>query len=820
MVSFRSTLLTAVVGAASLAGLGEAIPHRLPTFSKRQASGALSDTDILQFALTLEHLESAFYAQGFQKFPESDFSALGLKPEQIVALKKVGETEATHVTVLTDVLKKAGANPVQPCEYDFKFTTAADMVGTAKILEAVGVSAYLGAAPLVQSKDILAAAASIVTVEARHQTFIRAASGDAFPVPQAFDAALGPQSVFTLASQFIKSCPEGSNLAFTAFPSLVIVNAQDIKAGTPLNLATGSNAADAKFCAFTAGGVGTVFAPLNNGACTVPDALAGEVYVQLTKSGDGNKLDESTVVAAGGTGRWIEVSMTNCMGSATRPETLVWRPNDFLVPVKLCNGSNQIEEDDPGSIFEFLGPWNAEVKESEKEVVIEFRSSAAIGEELIKYSATQPLLNLESSFIEWENAIILGHPTYPFHRNWVPDKALSPLPPSEIFRIIDPTISLLLVPRCDVRVYGEFESLTKPLLESFGINCPAPEDQIIVPCHAEQVPGVLEDFPRARIIKSVRGRAKCQSSIRTVTITNYKFDLKFSLGYRIGSVYRQFGGPNIPSNMNRAKLLSQILPENMWVLEDIAGVTGNVEKMDHHSACRLACVVRENLTSKADARGEALIVSAALMEKPYDDCRTYAEILFGLDTKAKKVEWFTSYIKCLLPLALHPQRYYGISLEAHAQNMVARFSRSTGEISGFAIRDMGGVRGHTSTLEKHGLLTDDLGKICIDDMDLILDKTHETLIQNNIGYLLYTLGLEESDNGSDIWEIVRSVLSETLDVENDATGSQIYKHFTKEKMPFKCYLRRRMAASFRETVHSAEDISRDIPNHIAERSPC
>ncbi|KAF3940919.1 hypothetical protein ABW19_dt0202984 [Dactylella cylindrospora] len=295
MVSFRSTLLAAMVGAASFVGFGSAIPHRMPTHSKRQATGALTDTDILQFALTLEHLEAAFYSQGFAKFPESDFAALGLTPEQIVALKKVGETEATHVTVLMSALMSAGATPVQPCQYDFKFTTAADMVGTAKILEAVGVSAYLGAAPLVSDKAILAAAASIVTVEARHQTFIRGAAGD-LPVPQAFDAALGPQSVFTLASQFIVACPAGSDLGFTAFPSLVILNAQSVAAGTPLTLAD-PNVASASFCAFTAGGVGTVFVPLAGGACTVPANLAGEVYVQLTSKGDGNVVDETTVVA-------------------------------------------------------------------------------------------------------------------------------------------------------------------------------------------------------------------------------------------------------------------------------------------------------------------------------------------------------------------------------------------------------------------------------------------------------------------------------------------------------------------------------------------
>jgi len=287
--------LTVLVGVSSLFGGSNAIPHKLPTHSKRAATGALTDLDILQFALTLEHLEAAFYSQGFQKFPDADFTALGLSTEQIAALKKVGETEATHVEVLMSVIMSVGATPVQPCEYDFKFTTAADMVATAKILEAVGVSAYLGAAPLVNDSAILSAAASIVTVEARHQTFIRLAAGDV-PVPQAFDAALGPGSVFTLAAQFIVSCPAGSDLGFTPFPSLVITNAGSLTAGAPLTLAN-PDVPDAAFCAFTAGGVGTIFVPLESGSCSVPGNIAGEIYVQLTSKGDGNAVDESTVVA-------------------------------------------------------------------------------------------------------------------------------------------------------------------------------------------------------------------------------------------------------------------------------------------------------------------------------------------------------------------------------------------------------------------------------------------------------------------------------------------------------------------------------------------
>ena len=203
--------------------------------------------------MTAEHLESAFYAQGFAKFPDSDFLALGLNEAQLKSLKGVGTTEAVHVQTLLSAISGAGTRPVEPCQYNFDgaFADAKTMVATARVLEAVGVSAYLGAAPLIQSPDILAAAASIATVESRHQAFIRAASG-AEPVPAAFDTALGPKAVFTLAAAFIRSCPEGSNLNIQAFPSIALQNPERAQIGQNLKLADTANPAGAQFCAFVA----------------------------------------------------------------------------------------------------------------------------------------------------------------------------------------------------------------------------------------------------------------------------------------------------------------------------------------------------------------------------------------------------------------------------------------------------------------------------------------------------------------------------------------------------------------------------------------
>lgn len=95
----------------------------------------------MRSALTLEYLETAFYQQGFAKFQDSDFKALGLSDQQLSDLQSIGATEQVHVTTLLSAIAGAGTQPVAPCQYNFGFTTAKDMVATASVLENIGVSA-------------------------------------------------------------------------------------------------------------------------------------------------------------------------------------------------------------------------------------------------------------------------------------------------------------------------------------------------------------------------------------------------------------------------------------------------------------------------------------------------------------------------------------------------------------------------------------------------------------------------------------------------------------------------------------------------------
>jgi hypothetical protein len=181
---------------------------------------------ILNYALTLEHLEATLYRQAIQNFTEADFTNAGFNGSMFYqTLKEVGRDEQIHVEFLTTALKAAGVAPVAECTYDFgmgKALTPASFLALASVIEGVGVSAYLGAAALITNKAYLTAAASILTVEARHSAFIRGSLSQ-LPVPQPFDIPLDFDQVYSLAAPFIVSCPStNAKLPVKAFPSLSV----------------------------------------------------------------------------------------------------------------------------------------------------------------------------------------------------------------------------------------------------------------------------------------------------------------------------------------------------------------------------------------------------------------------------------------------------------------------------------------------------------------------------------------------------------------------------------------------------------------------
>ena len=214
-----------LAGSAALLG-GGALAAALPGAAQaHQTPEPPTDIDILNFALTLEHLEATFYTQGLKKFDRLDFRRFfgpnrGLPPKAgllDVAGAKVHEFfliirehEQTHVETLSSVIKSLGGTPVPACRYNFErtaFTSLKKFIAVARLLENTGVTAYDGSVAHIEAAELLTAGATIATVEARHAAFLNLING-VVPFPRAFDEAVPPREICGAVEPFIVSCPE------------------------------------------------------------------------------------------------------------------------------------------------------------------------------------------------------------------------------------------------------------------------------------------------------------------------------------------------------------------------------------------------------------------------------------------------------------------------------------------------------------------------------------------------------------------------------------------------------------------------------------
>jgi hypothetical protein len=157
-----------------------------------------NDAAILNYALTLEYLEAAFYAQAVANKAYGDDANLKTFAETVAA------HEAAHVKFLKGALKSAA---VKSPKFDFgaAVTDKKTFAATAQVLEDTGVSAYLGQVGNIFQRPVLKAAGTIATVEARHASWIRFINGDT-PAPSSFDTAKSEKAVLkaVTATKFIQ----------------------------------------------------------------------------------------------------------------------------------------------------------------------------------------------------------------------------------------------------------------------------------------------------------------------------------------------------------------------------------------------------------------------------------------------------------------------------------------------------------------------------------------------------------------------------------------------------------------------------------------
>ncbi|KAI7304712.1 hypothetical protein KC315_g15031 [Hortaea werneckii] len=252
--------------------------------NKRQTLTSFNDVDILNYALTLEHLEATFYREGLAKFTGADFTAAGFSQSSYDRLKEVAAHEAAHVDFLSTAL---GSAATKECTYAFPMSSVAEFLATASVLEGVGVSAYLGAARQIANKDYLTAAGSILTVESRHSAYLRDTSSQEklSPFPSAQDVGLSPNAPFpalasgatgpVAAGQTVQLKTDGAKLVMGT--STAKLYAAFITAGEPV------------YADLVEAGDGMTF------SITVPQGVAGQSYLVLCNCKE--RVDDSTIVA-------------------------------------------------------------------------------------------------------------------------------------------------------------------------------------------------------------------------------------------------------------------------------------------------------------------------------------------------------------------------------------------------------------------------------------------------------------------------------------------------------------------------------------------
>lgn len=174
------------------------------------------DAGILNYAYALEQLEAAFYTRVIMS-PYANMAA-----SEMALITDIRDHEIAHREFFKNALTALGA-AIQQLEFDFSsidFSSRTSVLATAKAFEDLGVSAYNGAGRLIKSPDYLVLAGKIVSVEARHASYIRdliamnSFADDTIIDMNGLDLTNKPADVLPIAQKYIVTKLDGSHLPF------------------------------------------------------------------------------------------------------------------------------------------------------------------------------------------------------------------------------------------------------------------------------------------------------------------------------------------------------------------------------------------------------------------------------------------------------------------------------------------------------------------------------------------------------------------------------------------------------------------------------
>lgn len=172
------------------------------------------DAAILNYAYALEQLEAAFYTK------VTDHPFIGITQNEIETFVEIRDHEEAHKAFLRKAL---GERAIPDIEVDFSqvnFKRRSSVLAAADSFENLGIAAFNGAGPLISNVDYLAAAGTIVSVEARHAAMISAllhgpsaaSAGKGNVSAKGLDRAMKPTAVIAKSKSFIKTTLTAASL--------------------------------------------------------------------------------------------------------------------------------------------------------------------------------------------------------------------------------------------------------------------------------------------------------------------------------------------------------------------------------------------------------------------------------------------------------------------------------------------------------------------------------------------------------------------------------------------------------------------------------
>ncbi|TFK40140.1 IucC family-domain-containing protein [Crucibulum laeve] len=448
-----------------------------------------------------------------------------------------------------------------------------------------------------------------------------------------------------------------------------------------------------------------------------------------------------------------------------------------------------------------IGLWNkfvdSVILQGSLRETIEKELRSSLEWQLSAYNNPPACPSLKSSPIEWEQSLVAGHPTHPMHRA----RMFNGTP--EHFDWYHPRVRFVGVPRSNLNIIGPFEEsmlqLAMTAANRAGRTLPLDDTLVFMPVHELQIKNITSMFRDVHILHAdISVPVFAQSSIRTVVVPDLPgMALKLSVGVKISSSLRTIShftadfGPRFSS-----EIVPRLAIDPRILSVELEPASAVYRSSDANLAKHFTAVLRSEYQP---AENEALIVCAALLETDHAGVparRAALQHVLGLDSEGKRIAFLERYIRLACDALLPPLIQNGVAFEAHAQNVLARFDSNTGELLGFVIRDLGGLRIHPQTLRTSTSVDFQfLPGHCVvtDTVEETYPKFYHTFVHNHIQRLIRLLGLHYNGRG---WQMLRDNMERLIPRDHGLWGA--WMNSDSITLPSKCLMRMRMRDSYSE----------------------